>query len=58
MNDIPVSVIIYLKENVNKNISVFRVKCMLMNGLSIRGKEAKKYAKWHVNKYLNASLGN
>jgi len=58
MNDIPISVIIYLKENVTKDMDVFRIKCMLMNDLNIRGKEAKKYAKWYVNKYLNASLGN
>jgi len=48
VNDVPMEVALFLREKASDVKDVTRVKMMLMSELGIRGKEAKKYAKWWI----------
>jgi len=48
MNDIPFEIIVFLKEKALNKKTVSEIKMLLMDELKMRGKEAKKYAKWWI----------
>ena len=52
MNELPIGIISFLKEKYKEDMSIQEIKMLLMSGLNLRGKEAKRFAKLYLS-YLS-----